>query len=134
MSAAATSSMRSTAKASSTDCSQAKACSDGNRRQIYRRDGADAHGPVARAEPRAGNQVDPRGGEARRRLRADARSQQHDAVESQGAVRASGRPGRRQVAEGVSRAGEGIENPSPRRLAGAEILAGEGGQPLLPDL
>ena len=80
-----------------------------------------------------GDQADPRGGEAGRRLRAHPRGEQHDAAEPQGAVRAPRQRGRRQVAEGLSRAGEGIEDPSSRRIAGAEILSREGGQPLLPD-
>ena len=80
-----------------------------------------------------GIQADPRGGRARRRLRAHPRGEQHDAAEPQGAVRASRDRGRRQVAEGLSRAGEGIEDPSPCRLAGAALLAGEGRQPLVPD-
>ena len=37
------------------------------------------------------------------------------------------------LAEGLSRAGGGTEDPSPYRLAGAALLAGEGGQPLVPD-
>ena len=90
-------------------------------------------GAPAGAEPRAGHQADPRGGGAGRRLRADARSQQHDAAEPQGAVRASRERRGRSVAEGLSRAREGTEDPSAYRLAGAALLAGEGSQPLVPD-
>ncbi len=90
-------------------------------------------GSPAGAEPRAGHQADPRSGSARRRLCADPRGEQHDAVEPQGAVRASRRRGRRPFAQGLSRAGDGAENPSSYRLAGAARLAGEGRQPLVPD-
>ena len=110
-----------------------KAQAHEHRQHLHRRHGADAHRAVARAEPRAGHQADPRGQGARRGLRAHPRGEQHDAVEPQGAVRASGDRRRRQVAEGLSRAGEGTEDPSSHRLAGAEVFAGEGGQPLVPD-
>ena len=120
MSAAATISMRSTAKASSTRMlarREGRLMSDDM--DLHRRDGADAHRPDARAEPRAGARADPRGGGQRRRLRADARSQQHDAAEPQGAVRASRERRGRHLAEGLSRARGGTEYPPPCRLAGA---------------
>ena len=69
----------------------------------------------------------------RRRLCADPRGQQHDPGQPQGAVRASRHRGRRSFAEGLSRARARTENPSPYRLAGAALLAGEGGQPFVPD-
>ena len=72
-------------------------------------------------------------GRARRRLRAHPRGQQHDAAEPQGAVRASRARRGRSLAEGLSRAGGGAEDPPPYRLAGAALLAGEGRQPLVPD-
>ena len=100
---------------------------------LHRRDGADAHRAVAGTEPRARHQADPRSRSPRRRLCADPRGQQHDAAQSQGAVRASCRRGRRPLAESLPRAGRGTENPSPCRLAGAARHAGEGGQPRLPD-
>ena len=77
--------------------------------------------------------ADPRGGGGRRRLRAHPRGEQHDAAEPQGAVRAARVRGRRPIAARLSRAGAGIEHPSPYRLAGAEGHAGSRGQPLVPD-
>ena len=41
--------------------------------------------------------------------------------------------GRRSLAESLSRAGGGIEDPSPYRLAGAALFAGARRQPLVPD-
>ena len=43
------------------------------------------------------------------------------------------RRGRRSLAEGLSRARRGIEDPSPYRLAGAALFAGARRQPLVPD-
>ena len=133
MSAVATNCTHSTAPASSTRCSSVKGPIHERRPLLYRRHGADAHRLVARAQSRAGHQVDPSGGRSRRRLRAHARGEQHDAAESQGAVRASGGRGGRSFAEGLSRAGGGTENSSAHRLAGTSRVCRTRGQPLIPD-
>ena len=78
-------------------------------------------------------QADRRGQERRRRLCADARDDQHHGGQARAAVRRDRAGGKRREPRRLPRARAQARHLPARRLARHQAVAGQGGQPLVPD-